>query len=105
MSETLTAVLLTIPIIATATYVLRYHRRGFIILTGEGFLYCTAVYGYLWLTLTLVPRTAPTTLKVLATISILTVAVSVAPVTARRISRRLEATSQLPKEPAARNRG
>ncbi len=93
MPDILTAALLAVPIMAGAAYLLRKYPRETFILASEGGLYALAVFGYMALTLVLVPLTAPAWLQVLSIISFTALGLGLAPTTARRIIRRLNAAN------------
>ena len=94
MSTILTVTLLSIPIVGGAGYLLRHYPRQTVIIAGEATLYAVPVFGYLALTLVLVPPTAPVGLQVLSIASGTALALALAPIFARRIARRLQAVEE-----------
>ena len=91
MSTIVTATLLSVPIVGGAAYLLRHYPRQTVIIASEATLYAVAVFGYLTLTLVLVPVTAAGWLPVLSLTSFTAVALALAPSFSRRIIRRLDA--------------
>ena len=89
MRTILIATLLGVPIVMTTIYLLRHYPRQTAILAGEALLYAVPLFGYLALTLILVPVTEPAWLQVLAILSFTAVSIGLAPVCARRGARRL----------------
>ena len=94
MSTILTVILLSVPIVGGAGYLLRYYPRQTVIIAGEATLYAVTVFGYLALTLVLVPLTAPIGLQVLSIASSTALALALAPGLARRLARRLRAAEE-----------
>ncbi len=91
MSTILTAALLSVPIVGGASYLLRRHPHETAIIAGEAALYAVPVFSYMALTFVLVPLTAPVWLQVLSLASFAALATALAPICARRMSRRLDA--------------
>ncbi|MCY4637917.1 MAG: hypothetical protein OXG04_26065 [Acidobacteria bacterium] len=91
MPDILTAALLAVPIVAAAAHPLRKYPRQTVILAGEAARFLVPASAYMALTVVLVPVTAPVWLQILATASLLTVALAHVPSTARRIAERLKA--------------
>ena len=91
MCTILTAALLSVPIVGGAGYLLTRFPREMVILASEGLLYTVPVAAYMTLTFTLVPPTAPFWLRVIAVLSLMVFAVTLVPVIADRITRRLQA--------------
>ena len=75
----------------TTTCLLRHYPRQTAILAGEALLYAMPVFGYLALTVVLVPVTEPAWLQVLAVLFFAAAGIGLAPVCARRAARRLTA--------------
>ena len=91
MYTILIATLLGVPVVITTTYLLRHYPHRTAILAGEAVLYAVPVFGYLALTVVLMPAAAPSWLRILSVLSVTAVSIRLAPTFARRTARRLMA--------------
>ena len=94
MSTILIATLFGVPIVMTATFLLRHYPRQTAILAGEATLHAVPVFGYLALTVVLVPATGPGWLRMLSVLSVIAVSIGLAPRCAKRTARRLRAAEE-----------
>lgn len=91
MSTILIATLFGVPIVMTTTYLLRQYPHQTAIVAGEAALHAVPVFGYLALSVVLVPATGPACLRMLSALSVIAVSIGLAPICARRTARRLRA--------------
>ena len=104
MSTILIATLFGVPIVITTTYLLRHYPRQTAILAGEAALHAVPVFGYLALSVVLVPATGPAWLRILSVLSVIAVSIGLAPICARRTARRLRAAEDAERSQERRDR-
>ena len=103
MTEILITAVLAAPIVAGAGYLLRRYPGQTAIIATESGMWAAVAAGYMATTFWLVPRDSPRWQQVLSVLSFMAVALTLAPLFANRIVRRLNALDKTHKPGAAPN--